>query len=44
MKTLKLADIVEVINGQMIQGNAEFEINKVAKLIKISANILFILM
>ena len=34
MKTLKLADIVEVINGQMIQGNAEFEINKVAKLIK----------
>jgi UDP-N-acetylmuramoyl-tripeptide--D-alanyl-D-alanine ligase len=34
MKTLKLADIVEVINGQMIQGNAEFEISKVAKLIK----------
>lgn len=34
MKTLKLSDILEVINGQMIQGNAEFEIRKVAKLIK----------
>ncbi len=34
MKTLRLSDILEVINGQMIQGNAEFEIRKVAKLIK----------
>ncbi len=42
MKTLKLADIVDVINGQMIQGNTDFEIHKVAKLIKnISENTIY---
>ncbi|MFP7299291.1 Mur ligase family protein [Neobacillus niacini] len=34
MKTLKLAEIVDLINGKIVQGNPECEINKVAKMIK----------